>query len=67
MIGRFRLALCLGSYPQNMANGLRQLDAVESIEVEIIDPGKHEHAALLGGDHGSDGMPQLGFFVEPIE
>lgn len=44
-----------------------EFGAVHGVEMKMLDTREHQHAALLGRDHGGDGMAQLGVFVEPIE
>jgi hypothetical protein len=50
-----------------VADGQRQLGAVDRVEVELIDPGGAQQPALLGGDGGREQPAQLGIGVRSLE
>ena len=50
-----------------MADGQRQLGAVERVEVELLDPGGAQQPAFLGGDGGREQPAQLGIGVRSLE
>jgi hypothetical protein len=50
-----------------VADGQRQLGAVERVEVEFLHPSGAQQPALLGGDSGREQSAQLGIGVRPVE